>query len=648
MDGPLIAARAVHFAAQLSLAGLFAFVALIATPAHAHADLAMREGLRRKLSLVAWASLILALLSAIPWLFLVAQSMSGRSLSAVLGQRIFATVLTNTQFGHAWGLRFALLLLLIPFAARVGRHRTLDALAATLGAVLVAATAWQGHAGAEQGFVGAIEVGTDAVHLVAAGWWLGALLPLALLLAAVCQESDRQSASVARAATLAFSSLGLCCVTALLVSGTVSAWFLVGSVPALVGTLYGQLLLAKIALFLIMVSVAATNRLRLSPRLAVTDHGRKAIESRNAARRIARNALIEALLGLWVIAIVALLGTQVPGAHAQPWWPFPYRFGLDAINEVPDLRKDAIGTAALALLGLVLIGFGSWRRQKLAVATGLVLFLGLGWRPIQLMMIAATPTSYYAPSEPYAVRAIIAGGKLYTQHCVACHGRAGLGDGPLAAELPIAPADLTTHLSAHRDGDLFWFISAGMDGGVMPPYAATLDETQRWDVIAALRAHAATVEFEPLSADVATEPAPLAPDFSFAAEDGAPGTLKALLARDAVLLVFASASGSPFAAQLQDRRSVLAENGVSLLVVTDDPDVRSVYAFYDPKHPRRGAEPVPVVAFLIDRDGYIRASWHPDDKPDWGDLATLTREITAMAQLKLAPPTQSGHVHSSG
>lgn len=645
MDGPLIAARAVHFAAQISLAGIFGFVAIVAAPAYARAGSAMPMALRRKLVFIAVTSLVLALASAVPWLLLVTRSMSGRPLSVVLAQGFVATVLTGTQFGHAWIVRFSLIVLLIPFVAMLGKRRALDALAALLGAALLAAAAWQGHAGAEQGLPGIVQVGADGIHLVAAGWWVGALLPLALLLAAARRERDRGGATVAQGATVAFSSLGLGCVAALLMTGAISTWLLVGSVPALMGTFYGQLLLLKIALFGVMLILAAINRLRLLPRLAVPDHGRKAIESRTAVRRIERNALIEALLGLGVIIIVAALGTQIPAAHEQPWWPFPYRFGLDEIAAVPDLRNDATGTAILAFLGLVLIGFGWRRRRALPIVTGFVLFFGLGWRPIQLLMIEATPTSYYVSSEPFAVRSILAGGKLYTQRCVACHGKSGQGDGPLAAELPIAPADLTTHLSAHTDGDLFWFISNGRGGGIMPAFAATLDEAQRWDVINVLKAHAASVETATLSADVMTDPAPLAPDFSFPDADGAPGTLKALLARDAVLLVLTDAPQSPLAAQMEGWRSVLATNGVAILVVADDPELRSVYAFYDPRHGRGAAASPSTVAFLIDRDGYIRASWHPGDTPDWGDLATLTQEITAMGRLKLVPVAQNAHVH---
>lgn len=43
------------------------------------------------------------------------------------------------------------------------------------------------------------------------------------------------------------------------------------------------------------------------------------------------------------------------------------------------------------------------------------------------------------------------GKALYDSYCVACHGPGGRGDGPLAADLPVAPVDLTL-LSQANDG----------------------------------------------------------------------------------------------------------------------------------------------------------------------------------------------------
>ena len=35
------------------------------------------------------------------------------------------------------------------------------------------------------------------------------------------------------------------------------------------------------------------------------------------------------------------------------------------------------------------------------------------------------------------------GRETYTQYCAGCHGPSGAGDGPLAAQLPVPPADLS-------------------------------------------------------------------------------------------------------------------------------------------------------------------------------------------------------------
>ena len=60
----------------------------------------------------------------------------------------------------------------------------------------------------------------------------------------------------------ASSALPRCSIT-----GSINTWYLAGSIPALTETDYGRLLLLKIALFLVMVAVAAFNRLHLTPRL---------------------------------------------------------------------------------------------------------------------------------------------------------------------------------------------------------------------------------------------------------------------------------------------------------------------------------------------------------------------------------------------
>ena len=101
-------------------------------------------------------------------------------------------------------------------------------------------------------------------------------------------------------------------------TGIVNTYYLAGSLPALLHTDYGRLLLIKIALFLLMVAIAAVNRFRLTPQLL---QQASIAASRDALRQLRRNAAIEALAGAAVIAIVAALGTMPPAIHAAHQHP---------------------------------------------------------------------------------------------------------------------------------------------------------------------------------------------------------------------------------------------------------------------------------------------------------------------------------------
>src|SRR5262249_7788276 len=148
----------------------------------------------------------------------------------------------------------------------------------------------------------------------------------------------------------------------LIATGIVRGGIWAGSVPALIGTDYGRLLLAKVALFFAMVAVAAVNRLRLTPRLALAissppcgqalAHERDADGAPAAARTalgaLARNSLVEATFGLAILVIVGALGTLPPGAHVlQPTWPFAVRYSNAAFGDA-ELRAALV----LALWGL--------------------------------------------------------------------------------------------------------------------------------------------------------------------------------------------------------------------------------------------------------------------------------------------------------
>jgi len=268
----LIAARSLHFAASASLMGVFAFHCLVADPAFRRAGgESAAAPSERRLRRLAWASLALALVSGAVWFAEVAAEMSGKPLDAMLAQGVLGVVLIRTRFGEVFLLRLGFAALL---AFCLAPERRIDGAlrwaTLALAALIVASLAWAGHGGATPGTPGDLHLVADIVHLLAAGLWLGTLLPLALLLAEARHSSKDDWAHIAQIAVGRYSRLAMASVLALLAGGLVNTWFLAGTVPAMVGTEYGRLLLVKIALFVAMLLIAAVNLRRLGPRLAAS------------------------------------------------------------------------------------------------------------------------------------------------------------------------------------------------------------------------------------------------------------------------------------------------------------------------------------------------------------------------------------------
>ncbi len=169
---------------------------------------------------------------------------------------VLSTVVNETQFGQVSEIRFALAVILAGCLVydRIALARGLG-LAISLG--LIAAIAWTGHAGSTAGEMGILHLAADALHLFAAAVWIGGLVSLVLLLTASRRDQSAAGASFARHATERFSTMGIAAVAAILVTGIVNTWILVGSWRALIATEYGQLLMLKVALFAVMLLFAA-------------------------------------------------------------------------------------------------------------------------------------------------------------------------------------------------------------------------------------------------------------------------------------------------------------------------------------------------------------------------------------------------------
>jgi len=129
------------------------------------------------------------------------------------------------------------------------------------------------------------------------------------------------------------------------------------------------------------------------------------------------------------------------------------------------------------------------------------------------------------------------GARLYTRHCVTCHGVAGDGAGPAAALLARPPRDFTTGAyrfsstpegEAPRAADLFRSITIGAGTGSAMPGFAHLEAEERWALVRRIREFAPHLAGRPVelaAADEATaaaDEATAAADEVTAVADGAP------------------------------------------------------------------------------------------------------------------------------
>jgi putative copper resistance protein D len=301
---PLIITRGVHMAATVLAAGTVTFLALMARPAFGPAKLpADFSALRRQLTWLTWGALAVAILSGAAWLALLASDIYGASIVQVCLHGGIWPVLTDTRFGLVSTIRLSLALLL----AGLMFSPSLRLLQMAAGLTMLSIIALIGHAGATPGTAGDIHLVSDMVHLLAAGAWVGALPALAMMLSMAHRRGDADWGAYAVAVTKRFSSIGVVCVGALLASGIINSWNLLGGPRDLVTTDYGRLVFLKIVLFVAMVGIAAANRFHFTPLLPAPA----------ALKALQRNALAETGLALCVLLFVGALGTMSPSGHAH-------------------------------------------------------------------------------------------------------------------------------------------------------------------------------------------------------------------------------------------------------------------------------------------------------------------------------------------
>lgn len=240
---------------------------------------------------------------------LVAQTavMAG-SLSEALKPASLSFMVTGMALGMALVARAVVAGLALVAIVALKPGRVLWTVLATVGVIVSASFAWTGHGAATEGPAGLLHLTAAIIHAVSAALWLGALAALTMLLLRRTAPDD----PAIHRALRGFAGSGTLAVVLLVLSGLGNSWFMIGParITGLGTSLYGQLLIAKLGLFALMLVLAAGNRFRLTPDLGSVLAGGG--DPRHALQRLRRSVVAETLIGAVLIAVVAFMGTLAP------------------------------------------------------------------------------------------------------------------------------------------------------------------------------------------------------------------------------------------------------------------------------------------------------------------------------------------------
>ncbi|EBX9279659.1 hypothetical protein DT195_04170 [Salmonella enterica subsp. enterica serovar Gaminara] len=283
-----ITLRFIHFASLMLVYGCALYGAWLASASIRR--LMTRRFLHLQRHAAAWSVISAAFMLAIQG------GLMGGGWPDVFSVSVWGAVL-QTRFGAVWiwQIILALVTLVVVVIAPVKMQRRLLILTVAQFILL----AGVGHATMRDGVAGTLQQINHALHLLCAAAWFGGLLPVVYCMR-MAQGRWRQHAI---SAMMRFSRYGHFFVAGVLLTGIGNTLFITGF-TAIWQTTYGQLLLLKCALVVLMVAIALTNRYVLVPRMRQ--------ENPRTDLWFVRMTQIEWGVGGIVLAIVSLFATLEP------------------------------------------------------------------------------------------------------------------------------------------------------------------------------------------------------------------------------------------------------------------------------------------------------------------------------------------------
>ena len=260
-------------------------------------------------------------------------------------------IISRTQWGLFWDGRQVLLILLtvslfslrpFPLKNLPLRIRIAWGITFTLLLAFIATQSSMGHAAAVAPHT-ALAVIVDSLHLTAAAIWIGGLLALAVGILPLLRHHRDAAAALMQAGWKPFGRIAALSVGVLFATGLYSTGRQVASIDALITTLYGQTLLWKIGVVLLVGAVGLLNSMLLHPRVAAPISRllkRPAPWRPLTSDQLPRLILFESGLGLIVLLLTGLV-TAAPAPRGVSY--------TIAAEDVPNALTEVVDDMVITL-----------------------------------------------------------------------------------------------------------------------------------------------------------------------------------------------------------------------------------------------------------------------------------------------------------
>jgi putative copper resistance protein D len=561
-----------------------------------------------------------------------------------------ADFILHTTVGKAWAVTQAIASAFAAVsAARVAIASSLvDTIALGLGLLVTIVVSVTGHAVDDS-----LPLYTKASFLLHTGaglTWLGGLIGLVWWM----YTGRSKPPEIARQLAERWSFVAKLAMAVVVLSGLALAWENVGGFANLLATTYGRLLTLKLA-FLCAVLLLA---------LALARYITQSSEGAFDVSWYARIGAYEAGFGVSLLFLAGWIAVITPAAHeTELYWPLPFRLSWAATwgYKVPTWSPTWWwGVSGLALVAVAAADwfapFGrAWRRISAPMAT-IAGFVCL----VTSFAVEAYPDTYNDPAEDYTAESIARGQAEFAENCTGCHGAGGEGNGVMAKDLRVPPADLTApHVGTHTIGDIFHWLTFGGQSGVMPAFAEQLQPDDRWDLINFLLILSSTNQSRFIGPKGMIQWL-VAPDFALVDPADEITTL-AKLRGTPTLLSFAHCDALDSATLERARSLELAHDavkaaganhvtiyagecpaGASGRTAVHPKAVESAYSIINRYPNEPYAREISEAHFLIDRSGFVRARFRrfsPNDE----SVRQLRSQIAMMASEPLVTINLHSH-----